>query len=63
MRQWVLSFPYPLRSLFASCPAIMGQLLGIVALQCSGPGQEGWVFLQDGANRGGHLDPAVDLDQ
>ena len=27
---WVLSFPYPLRFLFASCPAIMGRVLGIV---------------------------------
>ena len=26
----VLSFPYPLRFLFASRPAIMGQVLGIV---------------------------------
>ena len=30
MRQWVLSFPYPLRFLFASRPGIMGQVLGIV---------------------------------
>jgi len=30
VRQWVLSFPYPLRFLFASHPAIMGQVLGIV---------------------------------
>jgi hypothetical protein len=30
MRQWVLSFPFPLRFLFASRPAIMGQVLGIV---------------------------------
>ena len=30
VRQWVLSFPYPLRFLFASSPAIMGQVLGIV---------------------------------
>jgi len=30
MRQWVLSFPYPLRFLLASQPAIMGQVLGIV---------------------------------
>ena len=30
MRQWVLSFPFPLRFLFASQPAIMGQVLGIV---------------------------------
>jgi ribosomal protein S27E len=30
MRQWVLSFPYPLRFLFTTQPAIMGQLLGIV---------------------------------
>lgn len=30
MRQWVLSFPYPLRFLFATRPAIMGRVLGIV---------------------------------
>ena len=30
VRQWVVSFPYPLRFLFASRPAIMGQVLGIV---------------------------------
>jgi ribosomal protein S27E len=30
VRQWVLSFPYPLRFLFASRAAIMGQVLGIV---------------------------------
>jgi hypothetical protein len=30
MRQWVLSFPFQLRFLFASRPAIMGEALGIV---------------------------------
>jgi len=30
MRQWVLSFPFPLRFLFASQPAVMGKALGIV---------------------------------
>ena len=30
VRQWVLSFPYPLRLLFASRPEIMGKVLGIV---------------------------------
>ncbi len=30
VRQWVLSFPYPLRFLFASRPGVMGQVLGIV---------------------------------
>ena len=30
MRQWVLSVPFPLRFLFASQPAIMSQVLGIV---------------------------------
>ncbi len=30
MRQWVLSFPFPLRFLFASKPAVMGKLPGIV---------------------------------
>ena len=30
MRQWVLSFPFPLRLLFASTPAVMGKVLGFV---------------------------------
>jgi ribosomal protein S27E len=30
MRQWVLSVPFPLRFLFASRPAVMGKVLGIV---------------------------------
>lgn len=30
MRRWVLSFPFPLRFLFASRPEIMVQVLGIV---------------------------------
>ena len=30
MRQWVLSFPFQLRFLFASRPQIMGRVLGIV---------------------------------
>lgn len=30
MRQWVLSFPFQLRLLFASRPEIMGRVLGIV---------------------------------
>ena len=29
-RQWVLSVPFPLRFLFASQPAVMGEVLGIV---------------------------------
>jgi hypothetical protein len=30
IRQWVLSFPFQLRFLFASYPHIMGKVLGIV---------------------------------
>ena len=30
IRQWVLSFPYPLRFLFATRPAVMGKVPGIV---------------------------------
>ena len=30
IRQWVLSFPYQLRFLFASRPELMGNVLGIV---------------------------------
>jgi len=31
IKQWVLSFPFPLRFLFASRPKIMGKVLGIVS--------------------------------
>ena len=30
LRQWVLSVPFALRYLFATDPAVMGQVLGIV---------------------------------
>ena len=30
MRQWVLSFPFPLRFLFASRPEVMNHVLGVV---------------------------------
>jgi hypothetical protein len=30
VRQWVLSVPHPLRFLFASGPAVMGRVLGII---------------------------------
>ena len=30
VRQWVLSVPFPLRFLFASQPAVMGKVLGII---------------------------------
>jgi hypothetical protein len=30
VRQWVLSFPYTLRFLFATRPAVIGRVLGIV---------------------------------
>jgi hypothetical protein len=36
IRQWVLSFPFQLRFLFASWPQLMGQVLGIVYRVISG---------------------------
>jgi hypothetical protein len=30
LRQWVISFPFPLRFLFAAHPQAMGKVLGIV---------------------------------
>ena len=30
IRQWVVSFPYALRFLFATCPAVMGKVLILV---------------------------------
>ena len=41
MRQWVLSFPFQLRFLFASRPEIMGQVLGIVYRVIAAPGPSG----------------------
>ena len=37
VRQWVLSFPYPLRFLFASRLGVMGQVLSIVYRTISSP--------------------------
>ena len=34
MRQWVLSVPFALRYVFATNPAVMGQVLGIVLRHC-----------------------------
>ena len=36
MRQWVLSVPFALRYLFATHPAVVGQVLGIVKLERGG---------------------------
>ena len=40
VRQWVLSFPYPLRFLFASGAAITGQVLELPRARCSGRGRD-----------------------
>ena len=63
MRQWVLSFPFPLRFLFASRPAIMGKVLCIVyralaALAGRVPDPQGRVHDHHRAHRRRHLDPA-----
>ena len=56
----VLSFPYPLRFLFASRPAIMGQVLGIVYRVIAGHLiKQGRVHSQAGAHRRGDADPAL----
>ena len=34
LRQWVLSVPFALRYVFATNPAVMGQVLGIVLRHC-----------------------------
>jgi len=56
VRQWVLSFPYPLRFLFASKPEAIGPVLGIVHRLIAG-----WLADQAGVKRvsaqcGGKLD-------
>ena len=44
VRQWVLSFPFQLRLLFASRPLITGQVLGIMhVLQRQ---HSGWAYIQ-----------------
>jgi hypothetical protein len=37
LRQWVISFPFPLRYLFAAHPQVMGKVLGIVYRTISTP--------------------------
>lgn len=51
VRQWVLSFPFQLRFLFASRPLITDQVLG--------SGQEGRLFEKDSPYWRGNVDPAV----
>ena len=46
VRQWVLSFPFPLRLLFASKPDVIGPVLGIVQRVIGG-----WLADQAGINR------------
>ncbi|EMR0528118.1 transposase zinc-binding domain-containing protein, partial [Pseudomonas aeruginosa] len=46
VRQWVLSFPYPLRFLFASKPEAIGPVLGIVQRVIAG-----WLANQAGVDR------------
>ncbi len=41
MRQWVLSFPYPLRFLFATRPAIMGSMACMSIVHTDQPGFAG----------------------
>jgi len=46
VRQWVLSFPVPLRFLFASKPEAIGPVLGIVHRVIAG-----WLAAQTGVDR------------
>jgi len=60
VRQWVLSVPYPLRFLFASRPAIMGQVRGIVyRVIATHLIKKGRFHLQGRASGCGYADPAV----
>ena len=58
MRQWVLSFPYPLRFLFASKPEAIGPVLGIVYRVIAG-----WLADQAGVDRARAQCGAVTLIQ
>ena len=61
VRQWVLSVPYPLRFLFASHPAIMGQVLGIVYRTIATHLVKKACFPARWPKQVGHLDPAIPL--
>ncbi|MBS0590054.1 MAG: transposase zinc-binding domain-containing protein, partial [Proteobacteria bacterium] len=58
VRQWVLSFPYPLRFLFASRPEAIGPVLGIVYRAIAG-----WLVDQAGLARARAQSGAVTLIQ
>jgi len=58
VRQWVLSFPYPLRFLFASKPEAIGPVLGIVHRVIAG-----WLADQTGVDRANAQCGAVTLIQ
>ncbi|QIG04736.1 hypothetical protein GTK47_04985 [Proteus sp. ZN5] len=59
MRQWVLSFPFQLRFLFASRPEIMGVGAGHrLPRHCHAPGQESGPYPPSGQDGRGHPDPA-----
>jgi hypothetical protein len=58
VRQWVLSFPYPLRFLFASEPEAIGPVLGIVHRVIAG-----WLADQAGVERASAQCGAVTLIQ
>nr|EKX3101739.1 transposase zinc-binding domain-containing protein [Pseudomonas aeruginosa] len=58
VRQWVLSFPYPLRFLFASKPEAIGLVLGIVQRVIAG-----WLADQAGIDRASVQCGAVTLIQ
>jgi hypothetical protein len=62
VRQWVLSAPYPLRFLFASRPAIMGRVLGIV-YRCIATHliKKAGVSSKTARTGGCHADPALHL--
>ncbi len=52
VRQWVLSFPYPLRYLFASRPEVMGRVLGLVYRVISTHLMRSAGFARDSAHTG-----------
>ena len=58
VRQWVLSFPYPLRLLFASKPDVIGPVLGIVQRVIAG-----WLADEAGIDRASAQCGAVTLIQ
>jgi hypothetical protein len=63
VRQWVLSFPIPLRILFAAQPQLLAPLLQVIHRICQFSNQAGGTETDRRQHRRGHADPALRLSR